>query len=715
MKVISLIVFSSLFLFLAGCSNENTMKNSNENQQSDSLAENPFLKAYNTPFNVPPFDKISNKHFIPAIEEAIKLQKEEIEAIVSNKEEPTFENTLVAYDNSGELLDNVDNTLSNLASANTSAEIQEITKKASELTTPHYDDIKLNADLFKRIAAVYEKRNELNLNPEQIRLTEQVYKKFVRGGAGLDDSSKLKLREINQKLSQLTLKVGDNILAETNSFQLVIDNKDDLAGLPQSSIDAAAETAKETGNEGKWVFTIQKPSLIPFLMYSDKRELREKMFKAYINKGDNNNANDNKELISEIVKLRTEKAKLLGYKNHAAYVLEENMAKDPETVTSFLTDLMTPALKVAKNEASQLQEMIDKEGANLKLEAWDWWYYAEKLKKEKYDFDEEALRPYFKLENVIDGAFMLANKLYGLSFEKINGIPVYHQDATVYEVKNEQGEHVGVLYTDWFPRESKEGGAWMTAYRKQSRRNGIEQPPVISMVCNFTKPTAEKPSLLSFEEVETLFHEFGHALHGLFSNCTYYTLSGTSVSRDFVELPSQIMENWCSQPEFLKLFAKHYETGQEIPEELITRLNNAGKFNQGFATVEYLAASILDMAWHTLETPDFGNVDEFETKVLNEAGLIPEIVVRYRSTYFSHIFSGGYSAGYYAYIWAEVLDADAFQYFKENGIFDKTIAASFRDNILSKGNTAAPMDLYVTFRGKQPDKMALLKKRGLAI
>ncbi len=674
---------------------------------------NPLLGTFDTPFNVPPFDKIKNEHYIPAYEAAIKQQQEEISAIVNNPEEATFENTLVALDNSGQVLDKVDNVFQNLVECITNEEMQEIAKKVAPLTSKNEDDIKLNEKLFERIKAVYNKRDELQLSPEQNTLLEKTYKDFVRGGANLDKEAKKRFREINEKLSVLTVQFGENQLNETNAFTLVIDNEDDLAGLPQSVIEAAAITAKENGQEGKWIFTVQKPSMIPFLQYSEKRNLREKIFKAYIMRGDNNNENDNKKILTEIVNLRLERAKLLGYKSHAAYVLDNNMAKTSENVYDLLNKLFDAALPVAKKEAKELQAIIDKEKGNFKLQPWDWWYYAEKIKKNKYDFDEEELRPYFKLENVLQGAFDVANKLYGINFVLKTNIPVYHQEASVYEVTDTNGSHIGLLYMDFFPRESKRTGAWMTSFRKQSRRGGKDITPVISVVCNFSKPTGEKPALLSFEEVETLFHEFGHALHGLLSDCTYHKLSGTSVARDFVELPSQIMENWASEPEVLKMYAKHYKTGKVIPDELIEKLLNSGKFNQGFATVEFLAAAFLDLAWHTITEQANFDVNKFETEAMNKIGLIDEIVVRYRSTYFSHIFSGGYSSGYYSYVWAEILDADAFEAFKEAGLFDKTTAKAFKENILSKGGTEDPMVLYKRFRGAEPDIEPLLKRKGL--
>ncbi|MCP2618996.1 M3 family metallopeptidase [Candidatus Aminicenantes bacterium AC-335-A11] len=675
--------------------------------------ENPFFSEFDTPFQVPPFDKIKEEHYLPAFIEGMKQHNKEIEAIANNPEPPTFENTIEALEKSGTLLRRVSNVFDVLNASMTNERMQEIAKRVAPLRSKHWDDIYLNEKLFKRIKVLHEQRDKLNLTPEQKTLLEKYYRDFVRGGANLDKEKKARLREINQELSLLTLKFGENILKENNRFELIIENKEDLEGLPQSVIDAAAETAKERGYKGKWVFTLHKPSMIPFLTYSAKRELREKIFKAYINRGNHNDELDNKKILLKIVALRLERAKLLGYKTHAHYVLEENMAKNPENVYKLLDKIWKPALERAKKEAEELQQMIYKEGKNFKLQPWDWWYYAEKLKKEKYDFDDSVLRPYFKLENVIKGVFYVANKLYGLQFVERNDIPKYHPDVRVFEVKDADGSHIGILYTDYFPRASKRGGAWMNSFRKQSKIGGKEIHPVITNNGNFSKPVGDKPSLLSIEEVLTLFHEFGHALHGLLSNCTYPTLSGTSVPRDFVELPSQIMENWALEPEVLKVYARHYKTGEVIPQELIEKLKKAKLFNQGFATVEYLAAAYLDMDWHTLT--ELNNIDplKFEEESMKRIGLIPEIVVRYRSPYFRHIFSGGYSAGYYSYIWAEVLDADAFEAFKEKGIFDKETAQSFRKNILEKGGTEDPMILYKRFRGAEPKVEPLLKRRGL--
>lgn len=674
---------------------------------------NPFFKEWKTPFQTPPFSEIKEEHYLPAFEEGIKQQKAEIDLIISQKDMPSFENTVEAMEKSGELLNKVSSVFYNLLSSNTNEEMQKIAKTVAPMLSKHNDDINLNEHLFMKIKEVYNDKENLNLTPEQKIVLQNYYDGFVRGGANLNPEQKEKFRKINEELSLLGLKFGDNLLKETNSIALIIDNKEDLAGLPEAVIQQAYETGKAKGYEGKWVFTLQKPSFIPFLQYSEKRELREKVFKAYINRGNNNNDNDNKKILSRIASLRVERANLLGYKTHSDFILEKNMAKNPERVYKFLQDLWIPALNRAKNEAAEMQKIIDKEGNKFKLEAWDWWYYAEKLKKEKYDLDEEMLRPYFKLENVINGVFEVASKLYGIQFVERKDIPVYHPDVKVFEVLEKDGKHIAILYTDYFPRDSKRSGAWMNNFREQTNINGKFVTPIICNVGNFSKPTNDKPSLLSLDEVNTLFHEFGHALHGMLSQTVYPSVSGTGVPRDFVELPSQIMENWATNPQVLKLYAKHYLTGETMPDELIQKLENSSLFNQGFETVEYLAASFLDMDWHTLTTPEEKDVLKFEKESLTKIGLIPEIESRYQSTNFQHIFSGGYSSGYYSYIWAAVLDADAFSLFEEKGIFNPETATSFRKNILEKGGSEDPLQLYVKFRGREPKVDALLKKRGL--
>jgi len=675
---------------------------------------NPFFKEWKTPFQTPPFNEIKEEHFLPAFEEGMKQQKAEVDELLNNKDKATFENTIEAMEKSGALLTKVSNVFYNLLSSNTNDEMQKLAETLTPMLSKHRDDINLNEKLFERIKAIYAEKDKLNLTTEQNTLLEEYHSGFVRNGANLNDEQKDKLRKINEELSKLSLKFGNNILKETNAVALVVDNKDDLAGLPDAVVQAAAEAAKSKGQEGKWIFTLQKPSFIPFLQYSPRRELREKLFKAYINRGNNNNDFDNKKILSQIASLRVDRANLLGYKTHAAYVLEKSMAKNPETVNKFLSDLWKPALKRASAEAADMQMIIDKEGGSFKLAAWDWWYYAEKVKKEKYDLDEEMLRPYFKLENVIDGVFGVATKLYGIQFVERKDIPVYHPDVRAFEVKEADGKHVAILFVDYFPRDSKRSGAWMSNFRDQSNINGNFITPVICNNGNFSKPTSDKPSLLSIDEVNTLFHEFGHAIHGMFANSVYPTISGTSVVRDFVELPSQIMENWAMEPEVLKMYAKHYQTGEPMPDELIKKIENSSLFNQGFETVEYLAASILDMDWHELTTDEEKDALSFEKESLKKVGLIPEIESRYQSTNFQHIFSGGYSSGYYSYIWAAVLDADAFQAFKEKGnLFDKELATSFRKNILEKGGSEDAMILYKRYRGREPKVDALLEKRGL--
>ena len=674
--------------------------------------QNPFFSDFDTPFGVPPFDRIRVEHYMPAFMEGMKQQQEEIDDIVNSTGPPTFENSIEALESGGALLIKVGNVFRNMNSANTNEDIQSIAKEIAPLLSKHEDDIRFNEKLFQRVKTVYEQKDELALAPEQNKLLEEYYKYFVRGGANLNSDEKAVLAGINQELSVLSLRFGENLLKENNRFELVIEREEDLAGLPEAVRTSAAEAARERGHEGKWVFTLHKPSMLPFLQYSEKRNLREKIFKAYMNRGNNNDELDNKEILSRMAALRAEKAKLLGYENHAHYMLEENMAKQPKNVYELLEKLWKPALAKAKDEAEALQKMIDEEGKSFKLKAWDWWYYAEKLKRAKYELDDEILRPYFELENVRNGVFALANRLYGITLEERPDMPKYHEDVRVFEVKEADGTHIGILYTDYFPRESKRGGAWMSAYRKQSKLGG-EKTPVITNVGNFSKPTGDKPALLSLDEVYTLFHEFGHGLHGLLSNCTYETLSGTNVAQDFVELPSQIMENWVTEPKMLKIYAKHYETGEPIPQELVEKIKKARHFNQGFATTEYLAASFLDMDWHTLTEAEELDPVAFETESMNRIGLIPEIVVRYKSPYFRHIFSGGYSAGYYSYVWAEVLDADAFQAFKETDLFNRETARKFRRNVLAAGGTEDPMVLYKRFRGAEPKIDPLLERRGL--
>lgn len=701
--------FFALFI-LAGfiaisCSNKKSSMKKNP--------DNPFFNAYQTPFEVPPFDKIKNEHYLEAYKVAIAEHEQEIEAIVNNKEKPNYENTITAFDNSGKLLHSVEMVFDNLTEANTNKEMQKIAEEVATLNSKHNDKINFNKKLFERIKTVYDNKARMNLNIEQINVLEKYYTDFVRGGAGLDDAQQKILSKINEELSQLSLKFGNNLLAENNNFKLVIEKKEDLKGLPQSLIDAGAEAAKAAGMEGKWIYTLHRPSIFPFLTYSEKRDLREKIYKGYINRGNNDNEYDNKKILSRILVLRFEKSRLLGFSNFAEYALERNMAKKPEAAFELMNKIWPAALTKAKQEIAEMQKIIDKEKGGFQLQAWDWWYYAEKVRKAKYDLDEEAIRPYFKLENVVNGVFEITNKLFGLQYAEIKDIPKPHADAVAYEVKNANGEHVAVLYMDFFPRESKRGGAWMDNYRKQYKENGKNVSPIITLVCNFSKPTGSTPALLNYDEVNTLFHEFGHGLHGMISNCVYLRLSATSVPRDFVELPSQIMENWAAEPEALKLFAKHYQTNQPIPDALIQKMQKTETFNKGFETVEFTAAALLDMYMHTTtDTNLFKDILKLENDIAQKIGLLPEIAFRYRSTYFSHI-TGGYAAGYYVYQWAEVLDADAFQAFKENGIFDVKTAKSFVDNILSKGGTDDAMEMYKRFRGAEPDITPMLKRRGL--
>jgi peptidyl-dipeptidase Dcp len=675
---------------------------------------NPFMEEYNTPYGVPPFNKITTADFVPAFQEGMKQQQQAVTAIYRQRSVPTFQNTIVALEESGKLLNKVSTVFFNLSSANTSPELEAISKQMAPELSKHNDDIYLNADLFKRVKTVYDKREGLKLNIEQKRLLDKTYKGFVRSGANLNAAQQVKMRAINKEFSLLTLNFGQHLLAEVNSFELLIDQQTDLAGLPESVKAAAAQSAKQAGKEGKWRFTLHTPSVIPFLQYSENRALREKMYHAYINRGNNNDANDNKKIISRMVALRAEKAGLLGYNSHADFVLEESMAKSPKEAYDLLNGLWDAALPVAKQEAADMQKMMDKEGRNETLEAWDWSHYADKVRKERYNYDAEELRPYFQLDNVKAGFFKVANKLYGITFTALTDVPVYHEDVTAYQVKEADGTHIGVIYMDFFTRTSKRGGAWMTSYATQSYKDGKRVAPVVSIVCNFSGPNGDEPALFTADEVTTFYHEMGHALHGLLSNVKYRSLAGTSVPRDFVELPSQVMEHFAFEPEVLQFYAKHYKTGAIVPQELITKMKNAGKFNQGFETVEYLAASLLDMGFHTIPAGKEIDAIKFETAEMNKYGLIRQIAPRYRSTYFQHIFASGYSAGYYSYIWSAVLDSDAFAAFKESGnIFNPEVAKSFRKNVLEKGGTIEPMDLYKAFRGKEPDMKYLLKDRGL--
>ena len=640
-------------------------------------------------------------------------QAKEIDAIVNARSMPDFENTIVALDQSGQLLRRVSAVFYGLNSANTSDEMQALSKELSPLLSKHSDDISLNPRLFERVKQVYDNKEKFNLDKEQTKLLEETYQDFVRGGANLDSAKQAKLRQLNSEIAMLQLTFGQNMLKETNAFQLVIDKKEDLAGLPESLIANAAAAAKAAGMEGKWLFTLHNPSVMPFLQYADNRALREKIFKGYINRGNNNNDADNKEVVKTLLQKRLEKAQLMGYEDYASFVLEDRMAKTSANVYNLLDEVWAPALKQAKAELADIQNEIKKEGNSFEAEGWDWRYYFEKAKKAKFNLDENQIRPYLPLDQVREGAFYVANKLYGITFTQLKDMPLPHPDALCFECKDKDGTHLGVLYMDFFPRASKRGGAWCGSYRSQTYADGKRQGPVVTIVCNFTQPAAGEPALLSADEAATLFHEFGHGLHNLFKDVHYYGVSG--VPRDFVELPSQIMEHWVFEPEVLKVYAKHYKTGEVIPAELIEKLDKSGKYGQGFATTEYLAASLLDMDYHVLkEIPADFDVMAFEQQTLGKRGLLKQIPSRYRTTYFNHTMGGGYTAGYYSYIWAEVLDADAFQAFKETGdIFNQDLAQKFRTYILTPGGIDDAMDMYKNFRGKEPGTDALLKNRGL--
>jgi peptidyl-dipeptidase Dcp len=676
--------------------------------QTDTDLSNPFFSEYNTPFQVPPFEKIMAKHYMPAFEKGMEEGRKDIEKLVKNSEEPTFENTIAALDKAGELLTRVSAVFFAQASANTNDSLQNIELEISPKLAGYNDEIRLNPGLFKRVKQVYDNQAQFNLTPEQKFILENLYKEFVRNGANLSKADQDTLKKLNQRISVLSVTFSQNVLNETNNYKLFV-GKDKLTGLPQSLVDAAAETAKAAGKEGQYAFTTQRPSIFPFLQYSEDRDLRRELFHAYTNRGNNGNENDNNKVLAEIIQLRAQRAKLLGYKSHSDLVLEPRMAKTPQNVFNLLDNLWSKAIPVAKNEVKEMQKIIDKEGGKFKLEPSDWWYYSEKLRKQKYDLDDNELRPYFKLDNVREGVFTCANKLYGITFEPIVNCPLPHPEAQAYEVMEADGSHIGVLYMDFHPRESKRQGAWCGGYRNHHVVDGKEVSPVVTLVCNFTRPSGELPALLNLEEVETLFHEFGHALEGLFCKNTY---NMSYIAWDFVELPSQIMEHWATEPELLNTYAKHYQTGETIPVSLIAKMDKSKYFNQGFINVELLAASLLDMAYYTLEAPAVVDVQSFEKAYFEKIGLIPEIVSRYRSTYFLHIIDG-YDSGYYSYTWAAVLDNDAFEAFKEKGIFDKATAESFRRNILEKDGTMDAMQMYVNFRGREPQIEPLLKNRGL--
>ena len=671
---------------------------------------NPFLSEFETPYGTPDFDRIKVEHYEPAFLKGIEQQNEEIKAIVENPEEPSFENTIVALDNSGEILARVSGVFFALTEADTNDEMMALEAKIAPMLSEHSDNIFLNQELYKRVAAVHaqEEAGKIQLTTEQYYLLDKYYKEFVRSGAGLDAQKQERLREINKQLSTLTIEFGNHVLADNNDYLLVVDKKEDLAGLPDAVIAGAAQEAKAHGKDGKWVFTLQESSRTPLLQYAQNRELRKNIYQAYTSLGNRGNANDNKEVLKKVLALRLEKAQLMGFNNFAEYQLADNMAKNPKNALDLLYGLWEYSIKNAKAEAAELQKIMDREGKGEKLEAWDWWYYAEKLRQEKYDLNEDAIKPYFSQEDVHNGLCTVVNKLYGITLTPCDSISVYNKDVKTYIVKDADGSLLGVFYSDYMPRASKRSGAWMSNFREQ--QEGVR--PLIYNVASFTKPAGDLPSLLTIDEARTMYHEFGHALHGLLTQCKYKGVSGTSVAQDFVELPSQIMEHWAVSPEVLKMYAKHYQTREAIPDSLIAKIENQALFNQGFMTTELLAAAILDMEMHCLTTMEGFDVLQFEKQLMDKLELIPQIAPRYRSTYFNHIM-GGYAAGYYSYIWAERLDTDAFEAFKEHGLFDQATATSFRKNILEKGGSDDPMKLYVTFRGAEPSLDALLKTRGL--
>ena len=685
---------------------------------------NPFFQEWTTEFEVPPFLDIKDEHYMPAYKKGMEENLKEIDLIVNNTEDPSFANTIEELERTGKLLTKVQRVFSNLASSNTNPKLQELQRELSPMLSAHYDKIALNEDLFNRVEEIWIKRESVDLTNEQQKLLRDTRNQFVRSGALLGDDEKKQITRINSKISELSTEFGQNLLAETNGFELIL-NKSDLDGLSEDVISAAYEAASQKMDKAdsenekekykdKYVFTPHRTSMYPFLTESTRRDLREKLYNSYVMRGDNNNETDNKKIAAQIAKLRAERANIMGYKSHAHFVLDENMLKTPEEVYDLLIQLWKPALKRAKAEVADMQALADSEGKEFKIAAWDWWHYSEKVRKEKYDLDESAIRPYLSLDNVIQGVFNTTNKLWGLNFREIFDIDSYHPDARVWEVTDKDGSHLAIFIGDYFTRSNKRGGAWMSSFKGQSNLDGRQRPIVVN-VCNFPAPVGDNPSLLSFENAVTLFHEFGHAMHGILTDVTYGSMAGTSGPRDFIELPSQLLEHWVSEPEVLKSFATHYETGESMPDELIEKLLKAGKFNQGFINTEYLAASLLDMDWHTMSVLDAQNIsDNFEKSSMNKIGLIDQIAPRYRSTYFAHIFSGGYSSGYYSYVHAAVLDSDAFEAFKEAGdVFDSELSSKLRKEIYEKGSTEEAMDLYVNFRGRKPIIAPLLKVRGL--
>ena len=675
--------------------------------------DNPLLSEFDTPFGAPPFDRIDDEHYLPAIEEAIRQHKLEIEELTGYPEPPTFENTIVAYDKAGELLGRVNSIFWGVRGAETNPRLQEIARETTPMLSAHSNEISMNQDLFARIRSVYEQRHEMGLDNEQLRVVEMYYRDFERNGAALPEEKREELKRLNERMSMVSLQLSENMLAETNAFQLVIEDEADLAGLPPGVVTAAAEAAGRAELEGRWVITLHNPSRIPFLQYSERRDLREKVLTAYAERGNNDNENDNKELFAELMMLRLQMARLLGFDNYAEYFLDIQMAQNPENVYDFLHQVWEPAVARANRERDQKQAIVDREGGGFKLEPWDWWYYAEKVRQELYELDDDEVNPYFSIDNVREGCFTLSNKLFGLTFEKRPEVPVYHGEVETFEVFDRGGSHLGILYIDPHPRPGKRQGAWCGTYRSGSWENGERISPIVTIVMNFSRPSGGRPAMLSWDETTTYFHEFGHALHNFFAEGKY-NRTARSVPRDFVELPSQILENWAGEPELLQMYAIHYETGDPIPDELIGRLRRAEHFNQGFMNVEYLASAFLDMDWHTTGHGDEIDVIGFEEKSMNRIGLPDEIIPRWRTTYFSHIFGTGYAAGYYVYRWAGVLDADAFMAFKDSGdLFNQELAERFRKYILAENNLREGMDAYVRFRGHEPSIEPFLIQKGL--
>ena len=679
--------------------------------QNNGAEMNPFLKEYDTPYQIPPFEKIEFSHYEPAFEEGMKQHLSDIDSIAANKEQPTFENTIAELERSGKTLDKVSSVFFNLLGSNTSDEMDALAVKISPILSSHNDSILLNTDLFNRIKTLHEQKESLGLTTEQARLLDETYKRFVRSGANLSNSEMKRLIDINSSLSTLSVKFHQNVLKETNGFSLVIENEDELEGLPEEEIRQAALLADSEGHNGKWVFKPTRVSMYPFLTYSTQRELREELYNSYIQRGDNDNEYDNKSIIAEMLALRKEKAKLMGFDSHADYVLDNTMAKTTSRVDDLLEKIWNPGIAKAKSEADDMQNLIKEEGGNFELAAWDWWFYSEKIRQQKYNFTEEEVKPYFSEDKVLQGAFEVASKLFEITFIERDDLPKYRENIRSFEVLDKQKEVIGIFYTDFTLRPNKGGGAWMSTFRSQSKFDGREIPIVVN-VCNFPPENEDGVSLLSFEQVETLFHEFGHGLHGLLSDANYPSLSGTSVTRDYVEFPSQMMENWAREPEVIKTFALHYKTEEPIPDALLEKISEAGTFNEGFETSEYVAAAYLDMAYHNSEE-DIKDIDKFEDDTLAELGLIPQIESRYRSTYFGHIFAGGYSSGYYSYLWTEVLEADAFEPFREKGLFDKETASKLKEYVYASGNTEDLMTQYINYRGSEPTIEPLLKKRGL--